>query len=190
MNSFVKKAGVLLFITVFVFSCNQQEPKEPDPIRRKSPIAIASVKHDSTYIKIVYGQPYKNGRTIFGELVPYNAVWRTGANEATELTTTQPIWINGEKLDRGTYAIFSIPKPETWTIIFNAELGQWGAFEYDATKDVLHTDVPATPSAETTEVFTIQFAEVTNDSTAIIIKWAQTDVRIPVSFSAPPEPAS
>lgn len=190
MNSFVKKIGVFLSIAAFAFACSQEEPKEPDPVRRKSPIAIASVKHDSTYIKMVYGQPYKNGREIFGELVPYNAVWRTGANEATELTTTQPIWIDGQKLNKGTYAMFSIPGPESWTIIFNSELGQWGAFEYDSTKDVLSVDVPATSSAETTEVFTMRFAEVANDSTAIIIKWAQTNVRIPVSFSAPTEPAS
>lgn len=190
MNSFAKKTGVLLILAAFAYSCSQQKPKEPDPVRRKSPTAIASIKHDSTYIKMVYGQPYKNGRTIFGELVPYNNVWRTGANEATELTTTQPIWIKGERLDQGTYAMFSIPRPENWTIIFNTELGQWGAFDYDSTKDVLRVDVPATSSTETSEVFTIRFTEVSNDSTAIIIKWAQTDVRIPVSLSAPVKPAS
>ena len=190
MNSVLKKICVLFSITAFVFACSEKQPQEPDQVRRKSPTAIASVKHDSTYIKIVYGQPYKNGRIIFGELEPYEEVWRTGANEATELTTTQPIWINGNKLEEGTYAIFSIPRPENWTIIFNAELGQWGAFEYDSTKDIMRVDVPATKSAETTEVFTIRFDEVTNDSTNLILKWDQTDVRLPISFSKPTEPAS
>lgn len=190
MNSAYKKICVFCSIVVFAFACTKEQPEEPDPVRRKSPTAITSLKHDSTYIKIVYGQPYKNGRVIFGELEPYGEVWRTGANEATELTTTKPIWIKGNKLKEGTYAVFSIPQPENWTIIFNSVLGQWGAFEYDSSQDILRVDVPATKTTETTEVFTIRFEEVTNDSTNLVIQWDQTDVRIPVSFSEPEEPAS
>lgn len=169
--------GSLLFI-----SCGAEEPEEPDPVRRKSPTTIAKMNHADTYIKIVYGQPYKGGREIFGELVLYEEVWRTGANEATEITTTRDILFSGEKLEAGTYSLFTIPDHETWTIILNSELGLWGAFDYDASKDVLRVEVEAINTEQVEEAFIIQFDEVQDDSTAIIIKWDQTKVQIPIEF--------
>lgn len=171
--------GSLLFI-----SCSGEEPEEPNPVRRKSPTAIATVKHADTYIKIVYGQPYKGGREIFGELVPYGEVWRTGANEATEITTTGNILFSGEKLEAGTYSLFTIPGKDTWTVILNSELGLWGAFDYDPSKDVLRVEADAHQTEKTDEAFTIQFGEVKGDSTDIIMKWDQTEVKIPVRFIA------
>lgn len=165
-------------------ACQKQEPKEPDPVRRKSPTAIASIQHAGTYIKIVYGQPYKKGRDIFGGLIPYNKVWRTGANEATEITTTGDILLSGKKLDAGTYALFSIPRKDSWTIILNSKLGQWGAFEYDSTYDVLRVDVPSVRTEQVAEAFTIQFEEIKNQRTHILMQWDQTDVRIPVIFAS------
>ncbi len=170
-------AGSLLFI-----SCNRKQPEEPDPVRRKSPTAIATVKHAGTYIKVVYGQPYRGGREIFGDLVPYGDVWRTGANEATELTTTKDILFSGERLEAGTYSLFSIPGAESWTIILNSELGLWGAFEYDASKDIMRIEADAHQTEQVDEAFTIQFEEVTGDSTDMVIKWVQTEVRVPITF--------
>ncbi len=170
-------AGSLVFI-----SCSSKQPEEPDPVRRKSPTAIASVKHTGTYVKVVYGQPYRAEREIFGDLVPYGEVWRTGANEATELTTTKDILFSGERLEAGTYSLFSIPGEESWTIILNSELGLWGAFEYDASKDVMRVDADAHQTEQTDEAFTIQFEEVTGDSTDMVIKWVQTEVRVPITF--------
>ena len=173
--------SLLLAVAVFAVTCSRQ-PEEPDPQRRKSPIAIASINHEGTYVKIVYGQPYKNGRTIFGELVPYGEVWRTGANEATEITTTGDILFGGRELEAGTYTLFTIPGKEHWTVILNSALGQWGAFDYAAEFDILRIDVPARTTDETTEAFTITFGEVAGDSTSIIMKWDQTEVKIPVEF--------
>ncbi len=166
--------------------CGEPKPQEPDPDRRKSPIAIAQTTHEpsNTYIKIVYGQPYKNDRQIFGKLVPYNEVWRTGANEATELTTTKEITFAGKSLDAGTYALFSIPKKDgNWSIILNSKLGQWGAFDYDAAHDVFRVDVSSQSTKKVTEAFTIRFADTTGDSTSIIMDWDQTRVQIPITFS-------
>jgi len=182
MNIYSFSLSFGLIFLIFLAACTQKQPEEPDPIRRKSPTAIASIKHKNTYVKVVYGQPYRKGRKIFGELIPYGKVWRTGANEATELTTTGPLRINGKNLKEGTYALFSIPGEESWTIIFNAELGQWGAFEYNTEKDILRTEVPVTQMNKTTNVFTIRFDEVVNDSTLMIIEWEQTQVRIPITF--------
>lgn len=173
---------LLLAATLTFVSCNSKQPKEPDPVRRKSPTAIASVKHADTYLKVVYGQPYKSGRKIFGELVPYGEIWRTGANEATEITTTKDILFSGERLDAGTYSLFSIPEEESWTIILNSELGLWGAFEYDASKDVMRVEADAHQTEQSDEAFTIQFEEVTGDSTEMVIKWVQTEVRVPITF--------
>ncbi len=165
--------------------CNQPEPQEPDPVRRKSPIAIATTTHEptDTYIKIVYGQPYKRDRDIFGTLEPYGEIWRTGANEATEITTTKDILFGDRKLSAGTYSLFTIPREsEDWTIIVNSGLGQWGAFEYEKEYDVMRVDAPALKKDIITEVFTIEFSEIIDDSTSIIIRWDQTEVKVPVEF--------
>lgn len=175
--------SILAISTVFIFAaCNKKEPEEPNPVRRKSPIAIAAIQHDSTYIKIVYGQPYKRGRKIFGGLVPYGEIWRTGANESTELTTTADILVNGERLEAGTYSFFTIPNPNEWAIVLNDSLGQWGAFTYDSTDDVMRTYVPAVPTEQPVEALTIRFGEVNSNSTSIQLLWDTTKVVVPVTF--------
>lgn len=175
----------LLFGLLVVSGCHKPEPKEPDPVRRKSPIAIAKTTHEpsDTYIKIVYGQPYKRDRQIFGSLVPYNEVWRTGANEATELTTTRDIRFGGKQLEAGTYALFTIPrKDDNWTVILNDELGQWGAFEYDDAHDVMRVEAHSMTKEKVTEAFTIEFTEIENDSANIVLQWDQTVVKVPIEF--------
>lgn len=151
-------------------------------MRRKSPIAIAKMKHADTYLKIVYGQPYKNGRVIFGELVPYGEVWRTGANEATELTTTGDIMLADRELPAGTYTIFTIPGKENWTLIVNKELGQWGAFDYNPATDLFRVEVPSSELDQVSEVFTIQFEEVQEGTADIVMRWDRTEVRVPIEF--------
>jgi hypothetical protein len=135
-------------------------------------------------MKIVYGQPYKRDRDIFGNVVPYDEVWRTGANEATELTTTQPIKFGGKEVPAGTYTLFSIPhKEKQWTIILNEQLGQWGAFEYDENKDIMRVQVSAMQKETITETFTVEFSEVQNDSTNIVIQWDRSVVKVPIKFT-------
>lgn len=176
----------LVIALLLLTACKDHEPQEPDPDRRKSPIAIAQTTHkpSNTYVKIVYGQPYKNDRQIFGELVPYNKVWRTGANEATELITTREITFAGESLETGAYALFSIPKKDgQWIIILNSELGQWGAFDYDSTHDVHRVEVSSQTTEKVTEAFTIRFADMQEDSTNIVMEWDRTEVKIPIEFT-------
>ena len=99
------------------------------PSRRPSPMGMARITLDDTYVKVVYSRPYKRGReNIFGTeesgaLVPYGQIWRTGANEATELTTTGDLRIAGQALAAGTYSIFTVPGPEEWSVHFNSALG-------------------------------------------------------------------
>lgn len=181
INTSLASAAVILLL--FLTSCTPEKASQAEADRRKSPIAIASINHNETYIKIVYGQPYKRGREIFGQLVPYGEVWRTGANEATELIATRSIRLGEQELKAGTYSLFTIPGNEEWTIIINRDLGQWGAFDYNRDQDVFRIQVPASNDKQTSEAFTIQFSEVTGDSTSIIMEWDKTRVAIPVLFT-------
>lgn len=174
---------ILLVIGLTMPSFAQMDNDESSaPERRKSPVAIARVKHQDTYIKVVYGQPHKRGRDIFGELVPYDKVWRTGANEATEITFTKPVMFGGKEVKTGTYTLFTIPGENEWTIILNDVLGQWGAFEYDNSKDYLRFKVPTHKLEKTVEAFTMEFSKPQDNSTTLTMKWDKTAVDIPVEF--------
>jgi Protein of unknown function (DUF2911) len=94
-----------------------------------------------TEFTVTYSRPGVKGRTIWGGLVPYDQVWRTGANEATTFDVTRDVTINGENLAAGKYALFTIPGKDDWTIIFNKQADQWGAFKYDAKADALRLKV-------------------------------------------------
>jgi len=96
---------------------------------------------EGTKVKIVYGSPAVRDRKIWDGLVPYNEVWRTGANEATYIQTSEDLLINGQLLPKGSYAIFTIPSDSSWTIIFNEEWNQWGAYHYKPNADIFRVEV-------------------------------------------------
>jgi len=165
---------ILLFSTVLF----GQTPVKPKP----SPLAIAKMKYKDAYVKVVYSQPHKNGRKIFGELVPYNKVWRTGANEATEITLTDTILVAGDTLNAGTYSIFTIPQKDKWTVIFNNELGQWGAYNYLEKSDELRIEVPTEKiENEIWEPFTISFDQQ-NEKAYMLMMWDRTRIKVPIEF--------
>ncbi len=151
---------------------------------RPSPLAIASVRYKDTYVKITYSRPQKRGREIFGKLVPYGEVWRTGANEATELTTTRDLFINGQLLPAGTYSLFTIPRPDFWTVIINRDLGLWGAYNYNPRMDVLRFDVPVQSSETFVEPFTITFDQK-NNTAELLIMWDLVKIILPIQFIEP-----
>ncbi|HEY5745810.1 MAG TPA: DUF2911 domain-containing protein [Chryseolinea sp.] len=155
-----------------------QETAKPRP----SPMAVTTVKYKDAYIKINYSQPLKRGREIFGNLVPYGQVWRLGANEATEITATKNISLNGFLLKAGTYSMFAIPQKDKWTIIINSELGLWGAYNYNYRLDVLRFDIPVqTTTGAVYEPFTLQFDQ-RNDVADLLILWDRIKLSIPVKF--------
>ncbi len=121
--------------------------------KKVSPPAELKASINGSDITINYSQPSVKGRTIFGDLVPYDKIWRTGANEATTFETSKDITIQGKKLKAGKYSLFTIPSKDEWTIVFNSVLGQWGAYSYNDSKNVL--SVSASPSKNTaTEMLT------------------------------------
>lgn len=153
---------------------------------RPSPLAVASCRYKDTYIKMVYSQPHKRGREIFGKLVPFGQVWRTGANEATEVTLTREVFVQGSLLQPGTYSLFTIPGEEKWTIIFNKDVGLWGAYNYNPAMDVLRFDVMPQPIAPPTvwEPFTIQI-EQRNNKAQVHLLWDRTQVTFSLDFIEP-----
>lgn len=177
-----------LFISVICLlllaACNaeQDDKASADNGNRKSPIAIASTNYNGTYIKIVYGQPYKRNRIIFGDLVPYGEVWRTGANEATEITITDAILMGNQVVDPGTYALFTIPEEEKWTVILNHDLGQWGAFNYNEDRDYARMEFPVKKLEAAVEAFTIEFSTPEDDTTVLSMRWDSVEVNIPIRF--------
>jgi hypothetical protein len=153
----------------------------PAPEPRPSPVAIASTKLEGeTYVRVVYGSPRMRGRDVFGGLVPLGEVWRTGANEATEITLDGPVTIGGQAVDAGTYALFTIPGEDEWTVILNRGLGQWGAYAYDESADVTRFTVPTGMSNAQNEAFTVRFEEAENGSSLVLL-WDRTRVDIPIA---------
>jgi hypothetical protein len=143
MNRSFKLKAVLFFAIACMFSSLSwaQDAKKPIASPRDS---VSSTINGAT-ITINYGSPSVKGRAIWGGLVPYDTVWRTGANEATTFTTSKAITVEGKTLAAGTYGFFAIPGKTSWIIIFNSVPKQWGAFKYDSSKDVLRVTV--TPKA-------------------------------------------
>jgi hypothetical protein len=158
--------------------CFAQEVFKPRP----SPLAVTAMRFKDAYVKIMYSQPQKRGREIFGKLVPYGQVWRLGANEATEITLTKDILINNQPLKAGTYSMFTIPDKEKWTIIINSDVGLWGAYNYVQTLDVMRFEVPVNQNNVNFEAFTMQFDQK-NELAELLIMWDTVKVSIPFKFT-------
>ncbi len=147
----------------------------------KSPMdaVIARNNDNSSLARVIYSRPQKKGREIFGELVPYGKIWRTGANEATEITFYDDVEFNGNKVDAGTYTLYTIPNEKNWTIILNKDINVWGAYKYDQSKDVMRTEVKTNETAATVENFSITFRPADNGAN-LLMGWDNVYLEIPI----------
>jgi Protein of unknown function (DUF2911) len=145
-----------------------------------SPPATATATFDGITVTINYAQPSKNGREIFGKLVPYGEVWRTGANEATTLMVSNNVQFGGKPLKAGTYSLFTIPAKDKWTVIVNSVAKQFGAFSYEQAKDILRVEVPAMMGKESTERFTITLPKA-GSGLNLHMMWDKTMVSVPMT---------
>ncbi|MDL5048619.1 DUF2911 domain-containing protein [Oscillatoria amoena NRMC-F 0135] len=151
-----------------------------------SPEAEVVYSEDDVRLRVLYNRPYKKGREIFGVLVPYGKVWRTGANEATLFETNKTLSIEGKKLAPGKYSLWTIPDSVTWTVIFNSGHGQWGVnssmeANREPALDVLSVPVHAVKQERIFEQFTIQFEKV-GEEVEMILLWDQTVVAVPIEY--------
>lgn len=164
---------LLLASAVLPLAAQQTAPALKLP--RPSQHQVVTQTVGLTDITVDYSRPVAKGRTIFGGLVPYDAVWRTGANEATQISFSDDVTINGQPLAKGAYSLHTIPGKESWTLIFNKVAKQWGSFTYDAAQDALRVTVKP-QKAPFAEVFTIGFPDVTSDTATVALHWAELTV--------------
>jgi hypothetical protein len=154
---------------------------------KPSPSKTTEFSSNGLDIKVVYSQPYKKGRLIFGEeedgaLQPYGKYWRLGANEATEITFSKNINFGGKPVDAGTYRMYAVPNATSWQVSLNSELGVFfGVREPDYDLDVAKVEVPAQMAPSETEQFVINFS---NDSTTVNMDfvWDRALIRIPITL--------
>ena len=143
---------------------------------KKSPKMVSAGKIGNSEIKITYSSPAVKSREIFGGLVPYDKVWRTGADEATVFETSKDITIEGKALKAGKYELFTIPSNSKWTIIIQTYQEQWGAYSYKKENDVLRVEVPSKQLDKSIEDFTI----IVEDA-GVTLEWEKTIVFFKVS---------
>jgi hypothetical protein len=168
----MKKIIVSLFLAAFAFSANAQI-KTPAP----SPSQKIEQMVGLTDVTLEYSRPGAKGRTIFGDLVPYGKVWRTGANKNTTLTFSTDFMVSGETLKAGTYALFTIPGEKTWDVILYSDASNWGTpGKWDDTKVAAKMTVTPEVMTMSVETFTITFDNLTNNSAVIGILWENTYV--------------
>ena len=169
---------LLVFSALVLFTLESQaQDQGEDKSKRPSPPAEVTGTVDGTDITINYSRPSVKGREIFGGLEPYDKVWRTGANEATTFEVSDDVQIDGQALPKGKYALFTIPTEGDWTVIFNKNPDQWGAYDYDEAQDALRVEVTPEKTDEPTEMLTFEVG----DDGAVTMMWADQSVSFDVS---------
>ncbi|HEX6901780.1 MAG TPA: DUF2911 domain-containing protein [Thermoanaerobaculia bacterium] len=151
---------------------------------RPSPNATVTQMVGVTEISIHYSRPGVKDRKIWGELVPYGEVWRTGANENTTIKFSTPVKIGGQELPAGLYGLQTIPTEGEWTVIFSKDADQWGAFSYKPENDALRIQVKPQP-AEFRERMAFDFEDVTDDSAQVVLHWEKLKVPFTVTVDTP-----
>ena len=185
----MKKISFLLLFALFISAASYaQKLRGLD----KSPRDVAyfpdNFAHDrkdgeKPLVKVTYSRPFVKGREIFGKLEPFGKVWRTGADESTEIKLYADATIGGKKVKAGTYSLFTIPEENEWTIILSSDLDYWGAYKYKEANDVIRVKVPVkSKNADLIENFTIQFAAKGANEATMTLGWANTLVDVPFKF--------
>jgi hypothetical protein len=174
MKNSMQKVTLIVTLSSFVLFSATISAQE-----RLSPPAKVSENVGSTIVTIDYSQPSVKGREIWGGLVAYGKIWRTGANEATTFEVSTDVKVEGESLKAGKYGLFTVPNENEWVIIFNSVSDQWGAFNYDESKDVLRVKVKPEQVADNTEKMTFNIS----DDGVVSLKWEKLVVNFNVSGS-------
>ncbi|MFS4456265.1 DUF2911 domain-containing protein [Maribacter sp. 2304DJ31-5] len=182
---FIKRliATLLILMGLFYFVGLPYLQKQT---KKHSPEKTATYNYDGAELSVHYSGPFKKNRTIFGALVPYGKVWRTGANEPTTFTTSETIKIIDKDLPAGTYSLWTIPNKESWKVIFNTEIPDWGVTllsggketTRDSNKDIVQVEVPVKRMNKEVEQFTIAFEN--NEQIYLSLFWDTSKINIPL----------
>lgn len=176
-----KLAFLAVIVTMFLVSAldvNGQITAPP-----ASPKATVIQEVGLTEVKIVYSRPGLKGRKMFGGHLPYGELWRTGANASTKITVSDDVQIEDNDLPKGTYALYTIPGEEEWTIIFHKNTSHWGTGgkNYNADEDAFRFKVPSTTLNDKVETFTIDINDIRNNSATVNLKWENTQVSFKIA---------
>jgi hypothetical protein len=170
-------AVLLLSLTAFAGASRAQQDKS----KRPSPPAKAECKFaDGKTITVDYSSPRMRGRQIYGGLVPYNKVWRTGANEATTFVTNAKVTVGGKEVPAGNYTVFTIPTPDKWTLIISTRTGEWGIPYPGEADDFARMEMTSSKLPAPVENFTISFEEK-GASCTMHLDWETTRASIAIS---------
>ncbi|HVS01059.1 MAG TPA: DUF2911 domain-containing protein [Thermoanaerobaculia bacterium] len=183
MKRFRTPAAVLATVAALSLA-NSAAAQQQVIFPRPSPKASVSQTIGITDVTLHYSRPGVKERKIWGELVPYNEVWRTGANENTTITFSTPVKIGGKELPAGTYGLQTIPTASDWTIIFSKDAELWGAFDYKQENDALRIQAKPAP-ADFQERMGFEFDDVTDNSAKVVLRWEKLQVPFSVEVDTP-----
>jgi hypothetical protein len=177
----MKRQVVILTLFAFVIATACSAQMGGDKSKRPSPPASASCNlGGGKTITTDYSSPRMRGRVIYGDLVPYNKVWRTGANEATTFVTTADLIVGGAKVPAGSYTIFTIPNFDKWTLIINKKTGEWGIpYKYES-DELARVDMKVTKLPASVENFTIAY-DTSASGCTLRIDWETTRASVEIS---------
>ena len=176
-----KTALTLAFLLCSIITFAQQIQ-----MPQASPSAKIAQKVGLTDVTVDYSRPSTKGRKIFGELVPYRQVWRTGANGATVLSFSTDVIIDGTTIPAGQYALYSIPDKDEWTMILSKNIKLWGAIGYQQSDDVIRFKAKPAKLSKKNETFEISFANMTDTGSDISLKWENTRVDFRIETEVDP----
>ena len=170
------KKFIIAIAMLGLFSIADAQVKTPAP----SPAQTVKQEFGLSNIELSYSRPATKGRKIFGDLVPFNAVWRTGANGATTLTFADAVIIGGTEIPAGKYGLLSIPNASSWTLIISKQTDVTSPAAYKQDEDVIRVTAKVKPLTTKVENFTIQFDDIKAESCDLIISWDKTSVNLPI----------
>ncbi len=175
----MKKIIFLLLCSLAGIVAVRAQIETPQP----SPLCTISQKVGLTDVKVEYSRPSAKSRKVFGELVPFGEMWRTGANASTKITFSDKVTINEVNLDKGTYAIYTIPNETEWTIIFHKNTTYWGVDDkYNPTEDAIRVNVRSERITPAIESFTMDINNIRNADADLVLMWENTRVAVPIHF--------
>lgn len=168
-TSFILSIGAAMLLSSAAFA-----ETAPVEFPAASPACTLKQKVGLTDVRVEYSRPSVKGREIFGGMVPYDKVWRTGANSATKLVFSTPVKLNGAEIPAGTYALMTIPGKDEWTIIINKGSEQWGAYKYDEKADIARIKAKPVALKDAVETFTIDLGDLRDESANLNLSWDKT----------------
>ncbi len=187
----MKKAFILLALFQLFFICLLAQPSTPAVDKSPMDMSYYPVNYpvlkmqdkitESLAARVVYSRPQKSGRVIFGGLVKYGEVWRLGANEATEIEFFKTVRLGGKKIPKGRYTLYALVNENSWTIIVNKETDIWGAFSYNAKKDLIRYDITPQKSETSSEYLGMSFEKSTTGFN-LNIYWDNSKISVPFTL--------